>query len=253
MALRITCFINAPASTLTDGLYSVLRAVRESLTAGRRVVERAARREIGGDEAAQFRIERRGRRAAAEVVHHSSECLHPHPRGRRKRTSAARTGKPILVGHDFPPMRMACPIGTRRGERRKRNRWVASPYNDFMSAERDPRVYFAGERTFIAWIRTGLAMMGFGFVVARFGLFLAELAATRGEELQRGNGSLWAGTALVLLGVLVNVYAAVEHVRFRRRFDEGNPIPSSSRFGILLAALLAAIGLAMSAYLIVRR
>ena len=26
----------------------------------------------------------------------------------------------------------------------------------------DPRVYFAAERTFLAWIRTGLALMGFG-------------------------------------------------------------------------------------------
>ena len=41
----------------------------------------------------------------------------------------------------------------------------------------DPRIYFAAERTLLAWVRTGLAMMGFGFVVARFGLFLRELAA----------------------------------------------------------------------------
>lgn len=34
---------------------------------------------------------------------------------------------------------------------------------------RDPRVYFAAERTFLAWLR-GFAPMGFGFVVARFGL-----------------------------------------------------------------------------------
>ena len=43
----------------------------------------------------------------------------------------------------------------------------------------DPRVYFAAERTLLAWVRTGLALMGFGFVVARFGLFLRELAAVR--------------------------------------------------------------------------
>jgi uncharacterized membrane protein YidH (DUF202 family) len=34
----------------------------------------------------------------------------------------------------------------------------------------DPRVYFAAERTLLAWVRTGLALMGFGFVVARFPL-----------------------------------------------------------------------------------
>jgi putative membrane protein len=121
-----------------------------------------------------------------------------------------------------------------------------------MTPERDPRVYFAGERTFLAWIRTGLAMMGFGYVVARFGLFLRELATARGDLLPTGSGSLWAGTALVLLGVIVNLYAAVEHARFRRRFDDGRPTPSKSSFGILLACSLAAIGMAMSVYLIVR-
>ncbi len=39
---------------------------------------------------------------------------------------------------------------------------------------KDPRVLFAAERTFLAWIRTGLALMGFGFVVARFGIFLQQ-------------------------------------------------------------------------------
>ena len=34
------------------------------------------------------------------------------------------------------------------------------------------RVFFAAERTLLAWIRTGVAVMGLGFVVAKFGLFL---------------------------------------------------------------------------------
>ena len=46
--------------------------------------------------------------------------------------------------------------------------------------ESDPRVFFAAERTFLAWIRTGLALMGFGFVVARFGLFLLKSLRLKG-------------------------------------------------------------------------
>jgi putative membrane protein len=121
-----------------------------------------------------------------------------------------------------------------------------------MTPEQDPRIYFAGERTFLAWIRTGLAMMGFGFVVARFGLFLLELGALQTQVRNDGSGSLWAGTALVLLGVIVNVYAAISHVGFRKRFDAGNPEPSRSSFGIILAGLIAAIGMAMAVYLIQR-
>ena len=55
-------------------------------------------------------------------------------------------------------------------------------YNPSMNSEekpveQDPRVYFAAERTFLAWIRTGLALMGIGFAVSRFGLFLRQLSA----------------------------------------------------------------------------
>ncbi len=41
-----------------------------------------------------------------------------------------------------------------------------------MNAESDPRVYFAAERTLLAWLRTGIAVIGLGFLVARFGVFL---------------------------------------------------------------------------------
>ncbi len=84
----------------------------------------------------------------------------------------------------------------------------------------DPRTYFAAERTLLAWIRTGLAMMGFGFVVARFGLFLRELADIKSLPVhQRPGVSLWMGTTLVLLGVLVNVGAVLKHRQTVRRFE----------------------------------
>jgi putative membrane protein len=116
--------------------------------------------------------------------------------------------------------------------------------------ERDPHVYFSAERTLLSWIRTGLAMMGFGFVVARFGLFLRELAVVRGDAPVPGGGSLWAGTSLVLLGVLVNFYAAAAHSRFVARFENGDSTPQHSRFGIAIASALAAAGFAMAVYLI---
>jgi putative membrane protein len=75
-------------------------------------------------------------------------------------------------------------------------------------AERDPRVYMAAERTFLAWIRTGLGLMGVGFAVARFGLFLRQMSAAESRAPEHTTGlSVWSGVALVALGVIVNVSA----------------------------------------------
>src|SRR3954453_16507058 len=98
---------------------------------------------------------------------------------------------------------------------------------------KDPRVYFAGERTFFAWVRTGVSMMGFGFVVARFGLFLRELqAAQRDVAQQPPRLSLWIGTALVAVGVIVNVAATIRHGRIVNQLKRGEwDIQHQSRLG----------------------
>jgi putative membrane protein len=118
--------------------------------------------------------------------------------------------------------------------------------------ERDPRIYFAAERTFLAWIRTGLALMGFGFVVARFGWFLRELGLAAANPAAPASGfSLWVGTGLVAAGVVVNVTATVQHLRIVRHLNEGREVtgkPSAS--GVALALLLAATGMAMAVYLL---
>lgn len=125
--------------------------------------------------------------------------------------------------------------------------------NSDPSGEQDPRVYLAVERTLLAWIRTGLSMMGFGFVVARFGLFLRTMALHRGaRRLESGDLSRWFGTALVLVGVTVLIIAAWRHVATVQRLRRGKAFPTPAiSIGVLLAALLALLGMAMSAYLLI--
>jgi putative membrane protein len=109
----------------------------------------------------------------------------------------------------------------------------------------DPRVWLAAERTFLAWIRTGVALMGFGFVVARFGLFLRELAAHQ-VVLQRRTGlSPWLGTALLIIGIIINIGATVQHVRLINRLNRGEALDSYSGAAIGVALIVAVLGLAM--------
>lgn len=110
----------------------------------------------------------------------------------------------------------------------------------------DPRVWLAAERTFLAWIRTGIALMGFGFVVARFGLFLRELAAAHQLVSHRTTGlSLWLGTGLLIIGIIVNIGATMQHVRLINRLNRGEALDNYSGAAIAVALVLAVLGLAM--------
>jgi putative membrane protein len=122
-------------------------------------------------------------------------------------------------------------------------------------AEQDPRVYFAAERTFLAWIRTGLGLMGIGFAVSRFGLFLRELSATESHLPAHTTGlSLWSGVSLVALGVIVNLSAVLRHFQLIHELSSGTWRPGRvSRDAVILGLLLAAIGIGMAVYLMLVR
>jgi putative membrane protein len=123
--------------------------------------------------------------------------------------------------------------------------------SDAVEAARDPRVYMAAERTFLAWIRTGLALTGFGFVVARFGLFLREAVPPGPTPVPVETGaSLPLGIALIVLGTGVNVVSAVRHRRYVRAIDDGDFRPAyGSGFATGLAILLAVVGVIMALHL----
>jgi hypothetical protein len=79
------------------------------------------------------------------------------------------------------------------------------------------------------WIRTGVSLMG--FVVARFGLFLREMVAVQQHGGPATPGlSLWIGTALVIRGESL--------------------FPAAPSPGIYVAAVLVALGAAITAYLV---
>ena len=120
--------------------------------------------------------------------------------------------------------------------------------------DRDPRVYFAIERTFLAWTRTGLALMTFGFVIARLGVFLKQMqnmGGANGQPPSSPTASLWIGTGIVLLGIIVQGLSLYEYQRLRKKFLAGEgiiggglPLPH-----IVGLALLAA-GIGLGAYIL---
>ncbi len=95
-------------------------------------------------------------------------------------------------------------------------------------------------------------MMGFGFVVARFGFFLREIAIAGNVPAPLHTSfSLWIGTALVLLGLIVCLLAALEHHRFLQRLDQRLPFHAPRwSLGIIIATFLAGIGVMIVIYLV---
>jgi len=104
----------------------------------------------------------------------------------------------------------------------------------------------------LAWLRTGLALMGFGFVVARFGIFLQEFQVLQHARPAESYGpSIWFGTALIAVGVFVNVSAGWHHVRLLKDLDRGETGRSRSLVQpVAIAFFLAVVGLAMAIYLL---
>ena len=113
----------------------------------------------------------------------------------------------------------------------------------------DPRVYFAAERTMLAWLRTGIAVMAFGFVVARFGLFLQLLhgrADSGGDDM-----SSYLGGALVGLGIIATAGGAVQYQRFCRTLSPAErPRSASPRFVLGLSWALVVMGAALAIILL---
>lgn len=110
----------------------------------------------------------------------------------------------------------------------------------------DPRVYFAAERTLLAWLRTGIGIMAFGFVVARFGLFLRLVRMQEAAVPGHGLTPL-VGAALVLLGVVASGAGAVEFRRFCRQLaPEELPARHAPLVGLTLAWALVALGAALA-------
>ena len=125
-------------------------------------------------------------------------------------------------------------------------------YNGGMTnpaAEQDPRVYFAAERTFLAWIRTSISIIVFGFVVAKFGITLRELLLVSGNTVRESGVSLLIGLGFMVMGIFMALAAWFRYQSTMRRIETGDFKPAKAIVTVL-AVLAALFGIILAVYLI---
>jgi putative membrane protein len=114
----------------------------------------------------------------------------------------------------------------------------------------DLRVYFAAERTLLAWVRTALTLMAFGFVIARFGLFLRLVHLQAGEAASSGVAPL-LGAAMIWLGVVALAGGSLQFRAFCARLQHSERPPASAYWFVLAVAwALALTGLVLGVALV---
>ena len=118
-----------------------------------------------------------------------------------------------------------------------------------MPADNDPRVFFAAERTMLAWLRTAITLIGLGFVVARFGLFLQLVRAHTDPTPHLPSAVL--GVMLSLCGAFTAGVATWQQRRYYKTLGT-NEMPPRYRpeFAVVLGSAVASAGIVLAVELI---
>lgn len=124
----------------------------------------------------------------------------------------------------------------------------------------DPRVYFAGERTFLAWVRSGITLMALGFVIAKFGFIVGLIS--QGHSVDQPStpslttmintyGTNYLGVLVLVIGVLIILIAQYNHQAFVKSLPTKDvPKLPITWLAALLTYAMALAGLLLSLYLL---
>lgn len=120
-----------------------------------------------------------------------------------------------------------------------------------MSNLEDPRVFFAAERTLLAWQRTGLMLMAFGFVIERADILIKAL----GQPPQWPEmACFWVGILFIALGVFTIMIAIRQFLSILPSLKPAE-LPKGYRVGlsIMLNLTVSLAGLVLILMLTVSR
>lgn len=110
------------------------------------------------------------------------------------------------------------------------------------------RTRFSSERSLMAWIRTSVSLFTFGFSITKFFNYLEN--QQKGTQFSEGPYVL--GLALICLGILSLVPAAIQHVgRLKRAKELGIPMgmPIITRFSLPIWATVALIVIGFTTFI----
>ncbi len=104
-----------------------------------------------------------------------------------------------------------------------------------MAYLRDPRVFYAIERTYLAWVRTQLSILALAFLIKKFGI--EDSLASDSLEVAE-----WGLIGMCVMVVLMSIASFWQCRLSVSRLGE-EEIPSSSAVGVLYTTAVVAITL----------
>ena len=112
-------------------------------------------------------------------------------------------------------------------------------------------VYFAAERTLMAWVRAALGLMGLGFVIDRFGLVLRNIVPAAAPHYSKAF-SFWGGTLLVLVGAVMALVAALRYWLFARDYRHVHATRPGHGIlmGVLFTVIVGLLGFVVAGFLL---
>ena len=108
------------------------------------------------------------------------------------------------------------------------------------------RTAFSSEQSLMSWIRTSVSLFTFGFSISQFFYFLEQ----QKEGIYLSSGPRLMGIALICVGIIVLLFAMVEHVH-RLKMMQKQGLPKISRYLLPLGSALALLAIGIAALIVV--